>query len=575
MMFLPVCLLAVAHAACAVSAHPAMHPAAPTPARTPLLSARRWRAGARAAMRAAREPPSGPPPPPLSAAAVDRELLTIAGPALLALVVDPIATLVDTACAGSLGATHLAALGSAASLIGLVSKTFNFLLSVTTSAVAAEAPLELGARGGGAGGGGGGGGAQQGLPPSVLELAVSALALATAIGLVLAVAVLCGAGALLRAAGIGADSAVYAPALGYLRARALGLPFMLGGMALVGVSRGLRDTRTPLLALCASSAANAALDLVAVRALRARAALAGLGAATAASQLVGVLVLAAALGARVRRAAGAGARVRWPPPSARLLRSMGRSAAILSARTFCGLLAFARAATVASGASALSGAAHAVVFQLWLSAALTADALAIASQAMLAAALARASAGAAAARDAATLIAARTARLTALLGALLAAAMACARGPMVRALSSDGAVHAAACAVWPLAVLSQPLNAGAFAVDGLLYGAQQFGWAAASVIGGAAPALALMHRAAAALSAGRAGAGAAAAGLALRRVWLALGVYMGVRLAIGAGRLLVLSAAGWGTREHSNDVADGDALVMDDGVDDRTDEGSW
>ena len=75
--------------------------------------------------------------------AIDGEMASIAVPALAGLAIDPLASLVDTAMVGRYcTAADLAGAGVAISVFGLVSKTFNFLSSATTSQVAALAPTD-------------------------------------------------------------------------------------------------------------------------------------------------------------------------------------------------------------------------------------------------------------------------------------------------------------------------------------------------------------------------------------------------------------------------------------------------
>ncbi|XP_073222184.1 protein DETOXIFICATION 44, chloroplastic isoform X2 [Cicer arietinum] len=70
------------------------------------------------------------------------EILSIALPAAVALAADPIASLIDTAFVGHIGAVELAAVGVSASVFNLVSKVFNVpLLNITTSFVAEEQAL--------------------------------------------------------------------------------------------------------------------------------------------------------------------------------------------------------------------------------------------------------------------------------------------------------------------------------------------------------------------------------------------------------------------------------------------------
>src|SRR3982750_4004014 len=68
--------------------------------------------------------------------AVDREILTLALPALGALAAEPLYVLVDTAIIGHLGTTQLAALAIAATVLTTAFTVFNFLTYGTTAHVA-------------------------------------------------------------------------------------------------------------------------------------------------------------------------------------------------------------------------------------------------------------------------------------------------------------------------------------------------------------------------------------------------------------------------------------------------------
>ena len=74
---------------------------------------------------------------PEDAYGLPREMLEIGAPAFVGLAIDPLASLADTAFIGRLcGPGALAGAGVAISVFNLVSKTFNFLSSATTSMVA-------------------------------------------------------------------------------------------------------------------------------------------------------------------------------------------------------------------------------------------------------------------------------------------------------------------------------------------------------------------------------------------------------------------------------------------------------
>ena len=175
---------------------------------------------------------------------VDREMLAIAAPALVGLAIDPLASLVDTAFVGRLcSSADLAGAGVSIGLFNLLSRTFNFINTATTSSVAAASSDEA---------------------PGVFTTemgrqASAALAVAVGVGVGLALLMTLGGGALLRLLGVGADSPLRAPARAYLAARAIAAPATLSLMALQGAYRGARDTRTPLGALALASALNIVL----------------------------------------------------------------------------------------------------------------------------------------------------------------------------------------------------------------------------------------------------------------------------------------------------------------------------
>lgn len=89
-------------------------------------------------------------------------------------------------------------------------------------------------------------------------------------------------------------------------------------------------------------------------------------------------------------------------------------------------------------------------------------------------------------------MASRVIRLAIILGGLLAAGMALGAQPILSAFTQDPAVRAASLLIFPVVVLTQPLNALAFAWDGVLYGAGGFGYAARVMPLCALPAIACM-----------------------------------------------------------------------------------
>src|SRR5699024_9662471 len=92
-----------------------------------------------------------------------------------------------------------------------------------------------------------------------LQSGVDGMWLALGLGLALAAAVWLAAP--WAATALGAEGAVHAHAVTYLRWSAPGLPGMLVVLASTGVLRGLQDTRTPLWVAASGAGVNAVLSV--------------------------------------------------------------------------------------------------------------------------------------------------------------------------------------------------------------------------------------------------------------------------------------------------------------------------
>ncbi|KAH1199403.1 Protein DETOXIFICATION 44, chloroplastic [Glycine max] len=176
----------------------------------------------------------------------------IALPAALALAADPIASLIDTAFVGHIGAVELAAVGVSASGFNLVSKAFNVpLLNVTTSFVAEEQALIRKE--------------EESIPSDkngmffnygikyqskkLLPSVSTSLALAATLGIAETVVLTLGSGILMNIMGIPADSPMRGPAEQFLTLRAFGTPAIVLALAAQGTFRGFLDMKTPLYAV--------------------------------------------------------------------------------------------------------------------------------------------------------------------------------------------------------------------------------------------------------------------------------------------------------------------------------------
>jgi putative MATE family efflux protein len=365
---------------------------------------------------------------------LDRRILALAIPALFTLAAEPLYVLADTAIVGHIGTGALGGLGLASIVLTTSSGLCNVLTWWTTSRVGYLR----------------GAGDEAG----VHRVAATVLWLAGALGALLVVVLALGASPIVRA--LGGHGHVLHDAVVYLRIGVLGMPALLLSWAGMGVARGEGDTRSPLFVVVASNAVNLVLEVWFVYGLHWG--IAGSAWGTVLAQWGGGLVFATRL---ARRAQG-GRRDRDE------LRAIGRVSLNLVVRTGALFAALALASAVAARIDTVSLAAHQVIAQLNLFAALVLDSVAIAAQALVAEA---AGAGDA---DRFRLVVARTARLTFYGALLLAAALLAGRRGIPALFTDDAAVVGVAAGVMPVLALMQLPAAAAYLLDGVLMGNSDF-----------------------------------------------------------------------------------------------------
>ncbi|GAV59758.1 MatE domain-containing protein [Cephalotus follicularis] len=429
------------------------------------------------------------------------EIAQIALPAALALTADPIASLVDTAFIGQLGPAELAAVGVSIALFNQVSRIAIFpLVSVTTSFVAEEDAIrtmssearesecpetgeiinsentEL---------------IQQNVssdandgeykpesPGNSFEIAKFeherrhipsasiALFIGGTLGLVQTIFLIAGAKPLLNFMGVSSDSPMLTPAQQYLTLRSLGAPAVLLSLAMQGVFRGFKDTKTPLYATVAGDVTNIVLDPIFMFGFN----LGVSGAAVA--HVISQYLISAILLWRLMK------QVDLTPPSIKHLQ-FGRfleNGFLLLMRviavTFCVTLAASMAARLGS----TSMAAFQVCLQVWLTTSLLADGLAVAGQAILASAFAKGD------YDKAAATASRALQLGLILGLMLAAILGIGLQFGAKLFTSDANVlHLISIGI-PFVAGTQPINALAFVFDGVNFGASDFAYSAYSMV---------------------------------------------------------------------------------------------
>jgi len=380
----------------------------------------------------------------------DREIVRLAVPAFGALIAEPLYVLADTAVVGHLGTAQLGGLAVASSVLLTLYAAFIFLAYGTTAAVSRL----LGA----------------GDERQAAHQAVQSLWLALFAGIGLAVL-----GAVLAepiVGALGADGAVRANALVYLRISLVGIPSLLVVLAGTGYLRGIQDTRTPLVVAAGTSVLNLVLQLVLIYGFDQ-----GIGASalsTVVAQTVGAAVYVWRVAGPARRL---GADLRPHPASLRRLAVVGRD---LLLRTAALRVALVAGTAVATRIGTDDLAAYEISFQIWSFLAYVLDALAIAGQAIVGRSL-----GAEQADDARS-ASRRMIEIGVVVGAALGLVVLALRTVLPHVFTDDAAVIdlAAFTLVWVAAL--QPVNAVAFVLDGVLIGAGDMRFLAWAMAGASA-----------------------------------------------------------------------------------------
>ena len=378
----------------------------------------------------------------------DRQIVSLALPALGALAAEPLYLLVDTAIVGHLGTVQLAALALAAAILGVVISLCNFLAYGTTSLVARQHGAGREAEAG--------------------ETAAQALWLALAIAFVLGAALALAAEPLTRAMNGGPGPEAEAAAR-YLRIASIGLPAALVALSGQGYLRGTGDLRSPLIILIAANLANIGLELWLVY---------GLDLGLDGSAL-GTVIAQAGMGI-----AFAWLLLRAPSrsrrPSLTALRPLLSTGGHLLVRTGALLACFTLATAVAARYGSVALAANEIAFQLFVFLALILDAVAIAGQVLIGR-LVGASQG-----QEASEAARRMLMWSLVVGGVFGAVLFAGSRLIPDLFTDDPAVVDTAAHFWWLFAVMQPVGALVFALDGILIGAGDTRFLAVAMVGAAA-----------------------------------------------------------------------------------------
>ncbi|KAH8509829.1 hypothetical protein Peur_074034 [Populus x canadensis] len=495
------------------------------------------------------------------------EIIRIALPAAMALAADPVASLIDTAFIGRLGPVEIAAVGVAIAIINQASKVTIFpLVSITTSFVAEEETLQRNRKveaekAGDLNEDAESGKAKESVPDDeMLEnlekgsatnnekniekkdsvpgddckattsksttltdtksvepkrnkerlhipSASTALIVGGILGLVQTIFLVFGAKPLLNIMGVKSDSAMLTPARKYLTLRALGSPAVLLSLAMQGVFRGFKDTRTPLYATVIGDLTNIVLDPIFIFVFKW-----GVSGAAIAHVLSQYLISVILLWKLMRK-------VNLLPPSvkdlqfSRFLKNGFLLLARVVAATICVTLAASRATRLGSTTMA----AFQICLQVWLTSSLLADGLAVAGQAIIACAFAEKN------YQKATTAATRVLQMSFILGLGLAVFVGLGLhfGGVIFSKDPD-VLHIIAIGI-PFVAATQPINSIAFVFDGVNFGASDFAYSSYSMVLVAIasiPAIFVLSK-----TGGFVG------------IWVALTIFMGLRTFAGVWRM--------------------------------------
>ncbi|MBW2436046.1 MAG: MATE family efflux transporter [Deltaproteobacteria bacterium] len=367
-----------------------------------------------------------------------KTLLSMSLPVLLSLVAEPLTGLVDTAFVARLGAESLAALGAGTVALSSIFWVFNFLGIGTQTEVAQTYGREELTRT-----------AEIGWLAIALSAAIGGLMMIGGLPLVTHVSTL-----------MGAEGAVHDFASQYIQVRLFGAPAVLVSLAVFGILRGLQDMRTPFWVAVSINTLNIILDPLLIFGYGPfpRLGIFGAGLASVISQWLGAFWATAVVLRRL------GLPHRFRLSDIVKLFQIGRD---LFVRTGLLTVFFIFTTRAATRIGPDAGAAHQAIRQVWVFTALFLDAFAITGQSLIGFFV-----GPGRLEQAR-----RVARLVCFwslaTGISLSVGMLLAQNWVVHLLLPPSATNIFF-AAWLMAVISQPVNALAFATDGIHWGTGDF-----------------------------------------------------------------------------------------------------
>ncbi|XP_010446341.1 PREDICTED: protein DETOXIFICATION 45, chloroplastic [Camelina sativa] len=445
---------------------------------------------------------------------IKRELVMLSLPAIAGQAIDPLTLLMETAYIGRLGSVELGSAGVSMAIFNTISKLFNIpLLSVATSFVAEDiaktAAEDLASDSHGDI-------PSQGLPERKQLSSVStALVLAIGIGIFEALALSFASGPLLRLMGVQSMSEMFIPARQFLVLRALGAPAYVVSLALQGIFRGFKDTKTPV--YCIGFGNFLAIFLFPLFIYKFKMGVAGAAISSVISQYTVAISMLILLNKRV---------ILLPPKIGSLkFGDYLKSGGFVLGRTLSVLMTMTVATSMAARQGVFAMAAHQICMQVWLAVSLLTDALASSGQALIASSASK--------RDFEGVkeVTAFVLKIGVVTGIALAIVLGMSFSSIAGLFSKDPEVLRIVRKGVLFVAATQPITALAFIFDGLHYGMSDFPYAACSmmVVGGISSGFMLY----------------APAGLGLSGVWVGLSMFMGLRMVAGFSRLMWRKGPWW------------------------------
>lgn len=366
---------------------------------------------------------------------VDGEIWRLSAATFVALVSEPLLLLADSAIVGHLGTPELAGLGIATAVLGTVMSISIFLAYGTTSGVSQL----VGA----------------GRSRDALALGVDGLWLAVVLGTVVTVVGVVGNHTIVGWFGPSPEVAVQAEA--YLQIGWLGTVPLLIMLASVGVLRGFKDVRTPMVVAVLINLTNIGLNVMLVYGLGWG--IRGAATGTVLSQLLAAVVLGAAVLHRARAAEAALA------PDRAGIRAAAHAGVPLVVRTILLRAALLLMTWQATSYGAPELAAMQLALTIWTFLSFALDALGVSAQTLVGTELGRGDR--ATARELTTRLIGWSLGLGAVFALVL---LVTARwlGPL---FTDDALVRAELVPVLVVAALVQPVAGVVFVLDGILIGA--------------------------------------------------------------------------------------------------------